>query len=357
MTSYGAVRAALERGDLHLRERVEAFLQRINARNPELNALLEVWPDEALREADRIQERIRRGEAGPLAGMVLVIKDNIAVRNHRLTCASRMLASFESLYDATVIARLREADALLIGKANLDEFAMGSSNENSAFGPVRNPHRPEYVPGGSSGGSAAALAAGFCDAALGSDTGGSIRLPAALCGVVGLKPTYGRVSRFGLVAFASSLDCIGPMASSIEDVARVLEVIAGFDPQDSTSMPRPVPRYTDFLQKPEVRRWRIGLPREYYAEGLDPEIRSALEALAGDLERAGARIQEVSLPHTEYGIATYYILATAEASSNLARYDGIHYGHRASMEAVMASLQEEARQVRAELERAPGAGR
>ncbi|MCS7082948.1 MAG: amidase family protein [Bacteroidota bacterium] len=356
MTTYESLRTALERGEITLRERVQLYLDRIAERNPELNAFLDVWAEEALQEAERIEARIRRKEAGPLAGMVVAIKDNIAVRGRRLTCASRMLEGFQSLYDATVVARLREADALLIGKTNLDEFAMGSSNENSAFGPVRNPHRPEYVPGGSSGGSAAAVAARLCDAALGSDTGGSIRLPAALCGVVGLKPSYGRVSRFGLVAFASSLDCIGPMARTVEEVARLLEVIAGPDPQDATSMPHPVPRYAELIQSASVRGLRIGLPREYYAEGLDPEIRWALEELARALEQEGAQLRAVSLPHTEYGIATYYILATAEASSNLARYDGIHYGYRAPMEAVMASLGQEAQALREALERARAAG-
>ncbi len=320
-------RRRLLAGEVACESIVEEHLHRIRA-GASLNAFLDVYDDDALARAREIDRRVAAGTAGPLAGMVVAVKDVICVKGRRVTCGSRMLESFEAPYDATVIEKLRKADAVVIGKTNMDEFAMGSSNENSAFGPVKNPCDPERVPGGSSGGSAAAVAAGLAMTALGTDTGGSIRQPAALCGVVGLKPTYGRVSRYGLVAFASSFDQIGPFADSVREAADVLSAIAGHDPKDSTSADIPVPDYAAFLTG-TVSGLRVGIPKEYFPPGLDPEIREAVMKKVGLLEKAGASVMEVSLPHTDYTIATYYILTMAEASSNLARYDGARYGRRA----------------------------
>ncbi|CAM3198749.1 Asp-tRNA(Asn)/Glu-tRNA(Gln) amidotransferase subunit GatA [Rhodothermus bifroesti] len=338
--TYADARRALEQGETSCEALVSSFLERIEAENARLNAFISVDAAGALAQARTLDQRLRQGEPlPPLGGLVLAVKDVICIKDQRVTCGSRMLENFVSLYDATVIERLRAAGAIFIGKTNCDEFAMGSSNETSYFGPARNPINPDYVPGGSSGGSAVAVAAKMCHAALGSDTGGSIRQPAAFCGVVGLKPTYGRVSRYGLVAYASSLDTIGPFAHTVEDVARLLQVMAGVDRWDSTSAPVAVPDYVAALDRP-MQGLRIGLPREYFAEGLDPEIRQVLEKRAAQLEAAGAVVQEVSLPHTEYGIAAYYILATAEASSNLARYDGIRYGYRADVQQIRRELAE-----------------
>ncbi len=338
--TYADARRALEQGETSCEALVSSFLERIEAENARLNAFISVDAAGALAQARTLDQRLRQGEPlPPLGGLVLAVKDVICIKDQRVTCGSRMLENFVSLYDATVIERLRAAGAIFIGKTNCDEFAMGSSNETSYFGPARNPINPDYVPGGSSGGSAVAVAAKMCYAALGSDTGGSIRQPAAFCGVVGLKPTYGRVSRYGLVAYASSLDTIGPFAHTVEDVARLLQVMAGVDRWDSTSAPVAVPDYVAALDRP-MQGLRIGLPREYFAEGLDPEIRQVLEKRAAQLEAAGAVVQEVSLPHTEYGIAAYYILATAEASSNLARYDGIRYGYRADVQQIRRELAE-----------------
>ena len=315
-------------GELSLPDLVEFYARRIEA-EPSLNAFLDVYAEEAIDRARQVQEKWRSGEAGPLAGAVLAIKDNIAIQGKKLTCASRILADFVSPYNATVIERLLAADAIVLGKTNMDEFAMGSSNENSAVAPVHHPHDPERVPGGSSGGSAVAVAADLCTAALGSDTGGSIRQPAAFCGVVGLKPTYGRVSRFGLVAFASSLDQIGPFGRNVEDVARLLNVISGHDPMDSTSAPDPVPDFTQNLHTPP-ESLTIGLPVEYLSEEVQPEIVQAIETAKSLFADAGYSVREVHLPMTEYCIAAYYIICTAEASSNLARYDGARYGYRAA---------------------------
>lgn len=265
----------------------------------------------------------------PLMGMPIAVKDNICTEGVPTTCSSRMLATFVPPYSATVVSRLRARGYLLLGKTNLDEFAMGSSTENSAFGPSRNPWNPAYVPGGSSGGSAAAVAADECAAALGSDTGGSIRQPAALCGVVGLKPTYGRVSRYGLVAFASSLDQIGPITKDVTDAAILMNAIAGHDPSDSTSANVPVPDYMKALKKQDVKKLRIGLPKEYFAEGLHPEVDQAVRQAVAVLQELGGDIKEISLPTTGAAVAAYYLIATAEASSNLARYDGVKYGLRA----------------------------
>jgi len=351
--TFADARRALDNEETSCEELVSSFLAAIEADNDRLNIFTYV-DDEGVRASARhLDDERARGRDLPLAGLVLAVKDVLCIKDWKVTCASRILSNFHSLYDATVIERLRRAGALFIGKTNCDQFAMGSSNENSYFGPVRNPHNPAYVPGGSSGGSAAAVAAGLCHAALGSDTGGSIRQPAAFCGVVGLKPTYGRVSRYGLVAFASSLDCIGPFARSVEDVARLLGVMAGLDPWDATSAPVAVPDYTEALAG-AVRGVRIGLPTAYYAEGLDDDIRRMLETQVDRLRAAGAEIKDVAMPHTEYGIATYYILATAEASSNLARYDGIRYGYRADLNETRRALAEERQALEAALAETDG---
>lgn len=337
--TFSDARRALDQDETSIEALVSSFLEQIEAQNGALNAFLDVDDEGALHHARYLDSQRARGNRRPLDGLVLGVKDVICIKGRQATCGSRMLEGFESLYDATAVARLREAGAVFIGKTNCDAFAMGSSNENSHFGPVRNPANPDYVPGGSSGGSAAAVAAGMCHAALGTDTGGSIRQPAAFCGVVGLKPTYGRVSRYGLIAFASSFDTMGPFGRSIEDVAALLGAMAGHDRRDSTSAPVPVPNYTEALGH-SIRGVRVGLPKEYFADGLDGAIREAIERRIDGLKRAGAEIKEVSLPHTEYGIAAYYVLATAEASSNLARYDGIRYGHRADLKATRQALAE-----------------
>jgi aspartyl-tRNA(Asn)/glutamyl-tRNA(Gln) amidotransferase subunit A len=331
--TFAEARRALERDETSCVALVSSFLERIDADNDRINAFVYVDRDGALSHAHYLDGLRARGEARPLAGLVLGVKDNICIRGRKVTCSSRMLADFESVIDATVIERLRDLGAIFIGKTNCDEFAMGSSNESSWFGPVRNPLNEDWVPGGSSGGSAAAVAAGMCHAALGSDTGGSIRQPAAFCGAVGLKPTYGRVSRFGLVAFASSFDVIGPIANSIEDVAILLEAIAGVDPHDATSAPVIVPPYREAMNA-SLQGLRIGLPREYFGEGLSEAIRAAVDTQVEHLSTSGAEIIDISLPHTGYGIAAYYILTTAEASSNLARYDGVRYGFRPEREAL-----------------------
>ena len=309
-------------------ELVRAALDRIAAVEPAVGAFLTVTDAEALGAAEAIDRRIAAGEdPGPLAGVPMGIKDIICTAGVRTTAGSRILERFVPAYDATVTARLKRAGAVIVGKLNCDEFAMGSSTENSALGTTRNPWDGNRVPGGSSGGSGAAVAAGECHAALGTDTGGSVRLPAAFCGVVGLKPTYGRVSRYGVIAYASSLDQVGPLARDVADTALMLEAIAGHDPADSTASPRPVPSYLAALEQ-GVRGLRLGLPREYFVEGMQPEVESGVRAAVRELERLGAIVEPVSLPHTEYAIATYYLIATAEASSNLARYDGIRYGLR-----------------------------
>ena len=342
--SFAEAHRAIEQGETRCETLVSSFLERIDGRNEELNALLTVDRDGALNHARYLDSQRERGNARPLAGLVIAVKDNICIRGKQVTAGSKMLGDFSSLYDATVIQRLRDAGAIFIGKANCDEFGMGSSNETSHFGPVRHPMATDFVPGGSSGGSAAAVAAGFCHMALGSDTGGSIRQPAAFCGTVGLKPTYGRVSRSGLIAYASSLDTIGSLARSVEDVAIGINFMAGEDDADSTSAPVSVPDYRaalDVSTSDTISGLRIGLPSEYFADGLDPEIEQMVRVQVEALEEHGAMVEEVSLPHTKYGVATYYLLATAEASSNLARYDGIRYGHRASEQETADALREE----------------
>ncbi len=305
-----------------------AVFDQVEAVEERVHSYITLLKDSAMRQAEEADRMIRDGKAGPLTGIPLAIKDILCTEGIRTTCGSRILHNFVPPYDATISRRLKEAGAVFVGKANMDEFAMGSSTETSYFGITRNPWDLERIPGGSSGGSAAAVAADECIASLGSDTGGSIRQPAALCGIVGLKPTYGRVSRFGLIAFASSLDQIGPFSKDVEDTAIMLNAIAGYDPNDSTSVPVEVPDYTKFLGK-SIEGWTIGVPKEYFVEGIDPEVSAAVEKAIAEMEALGAKALPISLPHTEYCLAVYYIVAPAEASSNLARYDGVKYGYRA----------------------------
>jgi aspartyl-tRNA(Asn)/glutamyl-tRNA(Gln) amidotransferase subunit A len=317
--SSGSVKAA----DL-----AAAYYDRIAALNGQLNIFLSLTKERALEQASRIDALAAKGDPlPPLAGVPVGIKDVLVVRGAPSTAGSRILKGYQPPYDATVVARLEAAGAVLLGKLNCDEFAMGSSNENSAYGPVRNPVDPERVPGGSSGGSAAAVAANLAVATLGSDTGGSIRQPASFCGVVGVLPTYGRVSRYGLIAFASSLDRVGPFAGNVRDAAALLGVIAGHDPMDATSSPASVPDYAAESDKP-VNGLRLGVPAEYFGDGLDPDVRAAIEKGIDALRAAGCEVRPVSLPATRYAIPTYYLIATAEASANLARFDGVRYGYR-----------------------------
>ena len=326
--SIAGTQEAIGAGTTTARSVTEAALSRIEALNPRLNAFLTVTADTALAQADETDARVRSGEPlRPLDGIPVAIKDNLVLEGVRTTCGSRILEHYRPPYTATAVARLRDAGAIIVGKTNCDEFAMGSSNENSAFGPVRNPWDEDRVPGGSSGGSAVAVASGMVMLALGSDTGGSIRQPASLCGVVGLKPTYGRISRYGLVAFGSSLDQIGPFAASVNDIAIALRVMAGRDELDSTSSEAVIPDFTDL--DAGATGLRVGVPREFFAEGLAAGTRERVEEGIDRLRSQGATIVEVSLPHMKYATACYYIVATAEASSNLARFDGVRYGYRA----------------------------
>jgi aspartyl-tRNA(Asn)/glutamyl-tRNA(Gln) amidotransferase subunit A len=321
------LRELLEGKEVSCVETVKALLSEIEKKDTELHSYLHI-NNNLLAEAKEVDDKISKGEKiGPLGGVPIAVKDNICVRGMPATCASRMLENFYPPYDATVIEKLKEAGALILGKTNMDEFAFGSSTESSAFGPTRNPYDPQCVPGGSSGGSAAAVGANLCYGALGSDTGGSIRQPAAFCGVVGLKPTYGRVSRYGLIAFASSLDQIGPITKDVRDASIMLNILAGRDEKDSTSVDIHPPDYTDFL-KEGIKGMRIGIPEEYFTTGIDDMVKTSVMEVIKKLEGLGAEIKTVSLPHTKYGIAVYYILATAEASSNLARFDGVKYGYR-----------------------------
>lgn len=336
------VHSAVIAKEISVRERVERALENIE-KNKELNAFTQVFADEARLQAQELDEKIARGEqVGPLAGIIVAVKDNINIKGKPTTCASKILENFVAPFDATVIARLREADAIFIGKTNMDEFAMGSSSENSVFGAVKNPLDPKRVAGGSSGGSAVAVRIGACDVALGSETGGSIRQPASFTGLVGVKPTYGRVSRYGLVAYASSLDQIGVFAANSADAALLLQHMAGLDERDSTSSPTPVPPYADLLSK-EIKGMRIGLPNAYFADGLDAAIKQRILTVCEALEKQGAQIEAFDLPLTKYAVATYYIIATAEASSNLARYDGVRYGFRAGDVSDLADMYEKTR--------------
>ncbi len=311
------------------RDVVGALLRRIDEVEEDINAFITVLQNEAIQSAERVDEKAKKGEKlGALAGIPVAVKDVICVSGSKTTCGSKILENFIAPYDATVSEKLKAADAVIIGKTNMDEFAMGSSTESSYFGITRNPHDLDCVPGGSSGGSAAAVAANETILGVGSDTGGSIRQPAAFCGIVGLKPTYGRVSRYGLIAYGSSLDQIGPMTKDVRDAALLLNVIAGHDQRDSTSFAIQVPDYLSRLQN-GVEGIKLGLPKEYFAEGLDSQVRDAIFETAELLKEQGAEIKDVSLPYTKYAVAAYYIIATAEASANLARYDGVKYGYRA----------------------------
>jgi len=320
-----------------------AYLDRIKALDPKIHAFNEVFADRALKQAKDIDAKIARGETpGPLAGVPIAIKDNMLIRGERCTCSSKILEGFVATYDSTVVRKLRAAGAIFLGRTNLDEFAMGSSTENSAFHTTKNPWDTERIPGGSSGGSAAAVASRMAPVALGSDTGGSIRQPAALCGVLGFKPTYGRVSRFGLIAFASSLDQIGPFATTSQDAALLLQVIAGHDDRDSTSVNQSVPDYVTALGK-GLKGLRIGLPKEYFIGGMDPEVDKAVREAVKTLESLGATAKEISLPHSDHGLAVYYVLAPSEASSNLSRFDGVRYGRRAKDVKNLLELYEKSR--------------
>ena len=328
--SISELSAKIAKREVSAREAMKACLDRIQQVDGQIHAFLSHDPTDALAQADAVDRAVAAGATlaqQPLLGVPVAVKDVLAVKNQPLNCGSKILGKFVSPYDATVIEKLRAAGAIVFGRLNMDEFAMGSSTENSAFAVTHNPWDLTCIPGGSSGGSAAAVAAGECVTALGSDTGGSIRQPAALCGCVGLKPTYGRVSRYGLVAFASSLDQIGPFTRDIRDAAVMLEVLSGVDPRDSTSVPQPVPHYAAALTG-DIKGLKLGLPKEYMIGGLDPEVNRAVQAAVKQLQSLGAEIVEISLPHTDYAVATYYIIATAEASANLARFDGIRYGQR-----------------------------
>ena len=339
MTSAVEIAASVRAGARLARDVIEEHLARIAARDRDVHAFLTVMADEARAAAAEVDRVVASGgDPGPLAGVPVALKDNLCTRGVTTTCASRILEGWRPPYDATVVTRLRAAGAVVIGKTNLDEFAMGSSTENSAFGPTRNPHDPTRVPGGSSGGSAAAVAAGLVPLALGSDTGGSIRQPAALCGVVGAKPTYGAVSRYGLIAFASSLDQIGPLAATVADAAQLLEVIGGHDPLDSTSIDAPALRLMDGLHS-GVAGVRVGIVRELMS-GIDADVAARVESAARALEKNGATVDEVSVPAAVFGLSAYYLIAPAEASSNLARYDGVRYGLRIEADDITAMYNE-----------------
>jgi aspartyl-tRNA(Asn)/glutamyl-tRNA(Gln) amidotransferase subunit A len=322
--SFAEVKTALASGSSVL-EIVESYLTKIN-QHAHLNAFLEVFEQSAKENALRVDEKIKKGTAGRLAGMVIGLKDNLAYKNHKVSAASKILEGFESIYTATAVQRLIDEDAIIIGRLNCDEFAMGSSNENSAFGPVKNHLNTNCVPGGSSGGSAVATGANLCTASLGSDTGGSIRQPASFTGTYGLKPTYGRISRYGLIAYASSFDQIGPITNTLEDAALLLEIMAGDDEYDATVSSKKVANYSAF---DTVKPLRIAVISEaLYAEGIDPEVSAKMEAVIASLKKAGNTVENVSFPYMDFMVPTYYVLSTAEASSNLSRFDGVHFGHR-----------------------------
>ena len=326
--TVASIQAALRSKKVSAREIATEFYANIDRRNPDLNAYLTLSRERAFAQADRVDVATACGEKlGPLAGVPIAVKDVISTAGVRTTCGSKILETYVPPYDATAVARLEKAGAVILGKTNCDEFAMGSSNENSAYGPVRNPVAMDRVPGGSSGGSAATVAAGLAVAALGTDTGGSIRQPGACCGVPAMMPTYGRVSRYGLIAFASSLDRIGPFAMNVADAAAILSVIAGHDENDATSAAVPLPDYTTGIEQ-SIQGLRIGVPEEYFGEGIDSQVKEKVLAGIALLEKLGCKRVSLKMPHTEYAIATYYIVATAEASSNLARYDGVRYGLR-----------------------------
>jgi aspartyl-tRNA(Asn)/glutamyl-tRNA(Gln) amidotransferase subunit A len=336
--TLAALRDEIAAGRTKAADLANEYYERIAKKNPRLNVYLSLTKERALAQAAHIDDLVKQGDPLPaLAGIPMGIKDVMVVQGAPSTAGSKILEGYRPPYDCTAVSRLEAAGAVLLGKLNCDEFAMGSSNENSAYGPVRNPVDTDRVPGGSSGGSAAAVASNLAVATLGSDTGGSIRQPASFCGVVGVLPTYGRVSRYGLIAFASSLDRIGPFAANVRDAATLLGVIAGHDPKDATSSPAPVEDYAAQSDKPAAGL-RIGVPAEYFAEGLDPEVRAAIEKGIAALETAGCTIKPVSLPHTKYAVPTYYLVATAEASANLARFDGVRYGYRSPRSATLSDM-------------------
>ncbi|MGA3136582.1 MAG: Asp-tRNA(Asn)/Glu-tRNA(Gln) amidotransferase subunit GatA [Terracidiphilus sp.] len=330
--------AEIAAGTTKATDLASSYYERIEKKNPRLNVYLSLTKERAFAQAERVDALAAKGDPLPvLAGIPVGIKDVLVMRGAPATAGSKILQGYRPPYDATAVAKLDAAGAVLLGKLNCDEFAMGSSTENSAYGPVRNPVDTERVPGGSSGGSAAAVAANLAVAALGSDTGGSIRQPASFCGVVGVLPTYGRVSRYGLIAFASSLDRVGPFAANVRDAATLLGVIAGHDPKDATSSPAPVPDYAAESDQ-SAERLRIGVPDEYFGEGLDPEVRAAIEKGIAALKAAGCDVKTVSLPHTKYAVPTYYLIATAEASANLARFDGVRYGYRSAASETLSAM-------------------
>jgi len=336
--ALAALRAEIAAGRTKAADLAAQYYERIEKLNPRLNVYLSLTKERAFEQAARIDAMAAKGDPlPPLAGIPVGVKDVLVTQGAPSTAGSKILQGYRPPYDCTAVARLEAAGAVLLGKTNCDEFAMGSSNENSAYGPVRNPVDPERVPGGSSGGSAAAVAANLAVATLGTDTGGSIRQPASFCGVVGVLPTYGRVSRYGLIAFASSLDRIGPLAANVHDAATLLSVIAGHDPCDATSSTAPVPDFAAESDKPAAGL-RIGVPAEYFAEGLDPEVRAAVEKGIAALEAAGCIIKPIALPHTKYAVPTYYLVATAEASANLARFDGVRYGYRSPNSSTLSGM-------------------
>jgi aspartyl-tRNA(Asn)/glutamyl-tRNA(Gln) amidotransferase subunit A len=333
---------ALARGDYSSRELTQAYLDRIQEHNAGLNAYITVTPDEALAQADAADQQRAAGKVGLMTGIPIAHKDIFCTTGVRTSCGSRMLDNFVSPYDATIVERLKADGSVMLGKTNMDEFAMGSSNETSWYGPVRNPWNRDLVPGGSSGGSAAAVAAHLCPAATASDTGGSIRQPAAFCGLTGIKPTYGRVSRWGMIAFASSLDQAGVLTRSAEDAAMMLQVMSGFDPKDSTSVDLPVPDYMAALDKP-LAGLRIGLPKQHFAQGLNPEVEKQIRAALAEFEKLGATLKEVSLDNSHLSVSAYYVIAPAEASANLGRYDGVRYGYRCDKPADLEDLYKRSR--------------
>ncbi|MEZ4861018.1 MAG: Asp-tRNA(Asn)/Glu-tRNA(Gln) amidotransferase subunit GatA [Caldilineaceae bacterium] len=331
--------AAMRAGAVTAVALTQALLDRINAVDPQVQAYLTVTADAALAQAKRADQKRAQGQEAPLLGVPLAIKDVLATAGVQTTCGSKILKGFKPPYTATAVQRLEDAGAVMLGKVNCDEFAMGSSNENSGYFPTHNPWALDRVPGGSSGGSAAAVAAHEALGALGTDTGGSVRLPASFCGIVGMKPSYGRISRYGLVAYGSSLDQIGPMAQSVRDAALLLQVIAGHDERDSTSLPVPVPDYSAALRD-DVAGLRIGLPQEYFIEGMQPEVEQAVRAAVAQLEALGATVTPVSLPNTDKALPVYYLVATAEASANLARYDGVRFGHSAGADSMFDNFRQ-----------------
>jgi aspartyl-tRNA(Asn)/glutamyl-tRNA(Gln) amidotransferase subunit A len=337
MNTISGVREAIASKKISAREVAAEYFRRIAARNTELNAYLMLCEERAYRQGDRVDAMVAAGKPLPaMAGVPIAVKDVISTRGVRTTCGSKILSNYLPPYDATAVCRLEAAGAVILGKTNCDEFAMGSSNENSAYGPVQNPAAPGCVPGGSSGGSAAVVAADLAVASLGTDTGGSIRQPGSFCGIPAMMGSYGRVSRYGLIAFASSLDRIGPFAHSVADVATVLKLIAGRDPNDSTSTTAPVEDYTAALAR-AVKGMKIGIPKEYFAAGMDSGVREKMEAGINLLRQIGCDVRDIQLPHTDYAIATYYIIATAEASSNLARYDGVRFGPRVESDSLIST--------------------